>query len=132
MLSDFDDAICLKKVLVIGSTTVAIIGISAFLPHKYYILGSHPNSHSHDIALKKRCWRYAKFLLLRLVYVCPSRVITILPRCLTSHVAIPSGFLFFLCKVSAGGILQVLVTGSRFLLKISATFRIFFFTPGGG
>jgi hypothetical protein len=32
-------------------------------------------------------------------------------------VAFPSGFGFFPCKVSAGGILQVLVTGSRFLYK---------------
>ena len=37
--------------------------------------------------------------------------------CWTSHVAFPSGFRFFPCKVSAGGILQVLVTGSRFLHK---------------
>jgi len=37
--------------------------------------------------------------------------------CWTSHVAFPLGFRFFPCKVSAGGILQVLVTGSRFLYK---------------
>ena len=37
--------------------------------------------------------------------------------CWTSHVAFPLGFRFFPCKVSAGGILQVLVTGSRFLHK---------------
>ena len=49
--------------------------------------------------------------------------------CWTSHVAFLVGFRFFRCKVSAGGILQVLVSGSRFLQIISTAFRIFFVAP---
>jgi hypothetical protein len=53
--------------------------------------------------------------------------------CLTSHVAsYEAAFYFFFANLAQARTLQVLVAGSRFLQIISAAFRIFFFTPGGG
>jgi hypothetical protein len=53
--------------------------------------------------------------------------------CLTSHVASYEALSdFSFAKLAQARALQVLVDDSRFLHKISATFRIFFFTPGSG
>ena len=57
----------------------------------------------------------------------------LLPSCVASFLFMAGVALFFLCKVSASGVQQVLVTMVPDSFRnLSAAFRIFFLTPGGG
>ena len=56
-----------------------------------------------------------------------------LPSWVASFLFMAGVALFFLCKVSASGVRQVLVTMVPDSFRnLSAAFRIFFLTPGGG
>ena len=57
----------------------------------------------------------------------------LLPSWVASFLFMAGAALFFLCKVSASGVRQVLVTMVPDSFRnLSAAFRIFFLTPGGG